>query len=224
MTVTDHTVETTDQCCVSHRTDSAAAPAGAEIATHRSDLDRLIDSTEVQIGELQRKLAELRARRPHDLVKDYEFRDWSNAPIRLSQLFGEHRDLIVVHNMGTSCNYCTLWADGFIGLWPHLQSRAAFVVTSPDPVDLQRSFARGRGWTFRMMSAHGTPFFEDMGFVDAAGEPMPGASTFQRQTDGSILRIQRAEFGPGDQFCAAWHFFDLLAEGVGSWQPQSKYR
>jgi predicted dithiol-disulfide oxidoreductase (DUF899 family) len=224
MAVTEHSVETTHPCCSAPAAHSADATTGAEIASHRSDLDRLIDNTEAHLGELQKKLAELRARRPHEPVKDYEFRDWSGAPIRLSQLFGAHRDLIVVHNMGAGCNYCTLWADGFIGLQPHLESRAAFVVTSPDPVELQRSFARSRSWTFRMVSAHGTPFFSDMGFTDGAGEPMPGTSTFQRQSDGTIVRIQRAEFGPGDQFCAAWHLFDLLADGVGAWQPQLKYR
>jgi predicted dithiol-disulfide oxidoreductase (DUF899 family) len=224
MTVTDHSVETTGSCCSSSAAGSADAPAGAEVAAQRSDLDRMIDNTEARIGELQKNLAELRARRPHEPVKDYEFRDWSGAPCRLSQLFGAQRDLIVVHNMGARCNYCTLWADGFNGLRPHLESRAAFVVTSPDPVELQRSFAHQRGWRFRMVSAHGTPFFAEMGFTDGVGDPMPGASTFQRQTDGTILRIQRAEFGPGDQFCAAWHLFDLLAGGVGAWQPQLKYR
>jgi predicted dithiol-disulfide oxidoreductase (DUF899 family) len=224
MTVTDRTAEATHSCCTPDATNSAAAPAGVEVAARRSDLDRLIDGTEVQIGELQKKLAELRGRRPHELVDDYEFRGWDDAPVRLSQLFGKHRDLIVVHNMGARCNYCTLWADGFVGLRPHLESRAAFVVTSPDPVELQRSFARGRGWTLRMVSSHGTPFFADMGFTDAAGDPMPGTSTFRRQPDGTMLRIQRAEFGPGDQFCAAWHLFDLLADGAGDWQPQLKYR
>jgi predicted dithiol-disulfide oxidoreductase (DUF899 family) len=187
-------------------------------------LDQLIDRTEVQIGELQKTLAKLRSQRPHDPVKDYEFRDWNDSPVRLSQLFGKHRDLIVVHNMGIRCNYCTLWADGFVGLRPHLESRAAFVVISPDSIRVQRSFARSRGWTFRMVSALGTPFFTDMGFTDGAGAPMPGTSSFQRQTDGSILRIQRAEFGPGDQFCAAWHLFDLLVGGAADWRPRLKYR
>lgn len=223
MTVTDPIADAAHACCAPDLAESTK-PAGAEVASHRSDLDRLIDGTEVQIGELQKKLAELRARRPRELVKDYEFRGWDDAPVRLSQLFGRQRDLIIVHNMGAGCNYCTLWADGLVGLRPHLESRAAFVVISPDPVDVQLAFARSRGWTFRMVSAHSSQFFTDMGFTDGAGDPMPGTSTFQRQADGAILRIQRAEFGPGDQFCAAWHLFDLLADGTADWQPQLKYR
>ncbi len=146
------------------------------------------------------------------------------TPVRLSHLFGKHDDLIVVHNMGMSCNYCTLWADGFMGLRPHLESRAAFVVISPDPIDVQRSFAHSRGWSFRMVSSQGTPFFTDMGFTDGVGDPMPGTSTFQRRADGTIVRVQRAEFGSDDQFCVAWPLFDLLADGTGDWQPQLEYQ
>jgi hypothetical protein len=62
-----------------------------------------------------------------------------------------------------------------------------------------------------------------MGFTDGQGDPMPGVSVFRGGTDGRIMRVQRAEFGPGDQFCAAWHFFDMLADGVDGWEPRSRY-
>jgi predicted dithiol-disulfide oxidoreductase (DUF899 family) len=225
MLITGPTKDIQD-CCAAHDValGETVAAAGAEVSAHRSNLDSEIEMTEAQIGGLQKKIAELRARRPQEVVKKYEFLDWNGATLRLSQLFGKHRDLILVHNMGVGCAYCTLWADGFIGLRPHLESRAAFVVASPDPADVQRSFAQARGWNFRMVSAHGTAFFDDMGFVDGRGDPMPGVSTFRRESEETIVRIQRAEFGPGDQFCAAWHLFDLLADGVGDWQPQFSYR
>jgi hypothetical protein len=35
--------------------------------------------------------------------------------------------------------------------------------------------------------------------------------------------VGRAEFGPGDDFCAVWHFFDLLPEGVDGWEPRFAY-
>ena len=51
------------------------------------------------------------ARRPvEDVVFESEV-----GPVRLSELFGEHDDLVIIHNMGASCRYCTLWADGFSG-------------------------------------------------------------------------------------------------------------
>jgi len=111
-------------------------------------------------------------------------------------------------------------AFGFTGIKHHLERRAAFVVSSPDPPKLQEAFARARGWNFRMVSASGSGFFRDMGFEDRAGNPMPGVSVFTREPDGSISRLQRAEFGPGDAFCPVWHFFDLLADGVNGWEPR----
>ena len=46
---------------------------------------------------------------------------------------------------------------------------------------------------------------------------------FRKEADGKIYRASRAEFGPGDNFCAVWHFFDLLPEGIDGWQPKLNY-
>jgi len=35
--------------------------------------------------------------------------------------------------------------------------------------------------------------------------------------------IAATAFSPGDDFCSLWHFFDLLPEGTGDWQPQYRY-
>jgi predicted dithiol-disulfide oxidoreductase (DUF899 family) len=80
-------------------------------------------------------------------VSDYTFAT-ADGTVRLSALFSGNRDLIVIHNMGTTCPYCTLWADGFNGISDHLASRAAFVVSSPDRPEVQKKFAAGRGWRF----------------------------------------------------------------------------
>ena len=45
-------------------------------------------------------------------VIDYDLVDSENQKIKLSQLFGTKKDLILVHNMGKSCPYCTMWAEG----------------------------------------------------------------------------------------------------------------
>ncbi len=138
------------------------------------------------------------------------------------KLFGDKDDLIVIHNMGRGCSYCTMWADGFNGLLPHLEDRAAFVVASPDSPEVQKEFATGRGWRFRMASAHGTSFNKAAGFEVPEG-PMPGVSTFRRDREGRIYRVSKAEIQPGDDFCSAWHLFDLLEGGPGDWGPSYTY-
>ncbi len=157
----------------------------------------------------------------HEEVHDYSFTDWSDNTIRLSELFGKKQDLILIHNMGRECPMCTMWADGFNGVLPHLEDRAAFVVTSPDSPAMQKKFARGRGWKFKMLSAQGTSFIEDMG-LGTAEDPSPGVSAFHKK-GGKVYRVAQDRFGPGDDYCSVWHLFGLLLGGDKGWHPKFRY-
>ena len=134
----------------------------------------------------------------------------------------EKPDLIVIHNMGRGCTYCTLWADGFNGVHQHLADRSAFVVCSPDAIDVQKEFAAGRGWRFPMVSTKDSPFAQDMGFKSEKSWE-PGVSTFHREPDGKVVRVARATLGPFDPFCSVWHLIALLAGGVNGWEPKYRY-
>ncbi len=192
--------------------------------THmKTEIDTQIDKLEYELQDMKRKLAELRRTRPRESVSDYALTDSDGQEAKLSRLFGNQSRLILVHNMGRDCPYCTMWADGFTGLLPHLASRAAFAITSPDAPEAQKEFARSRGWDFPMYSTQGTSFVADMGFDDEKEGLMPGVSVFAKESDGRIYRVGRAEFGPGDNFCAVWHFFELLPEGIGDWEPKLSY-
>lgn len=174
-----------------------------------------------QIAELRDKMREARAAAEPEEVADYVFTD-PDGSVRLSELFRDKAHLIVIHNMGSSCPYCTLWADGFNGIYDHLANRAAFVVSSPDAPDLQKNFAASRGWRFPMVSHSGTSFSEDLGYRSAEGGCLPGVSVFRRDAN-RILRVSDTGFCPGDDFCALWHLFDLLPGGAGDWQARFCY-
>ena len=189
----------------------------------KTEIDNEIDELEYQLQKIKGKIAELRRKRPREKVKDYAFKDWDGREVPLSSLFGDKTRMILVHNMGIACSYCTMWADAFTGFLPHLTSRAAFVVTSPDKPEEQKEFAESRGWNFPMYSVGETSFISDMRFTDDEGGFMPGVSIFQKEADSKIYRVSRAEFGPGDDYCAVWHFFDLLPEGVDGWEPKFSY-
>jgi predicted dithiol-disulfide oxidoreductase (DUF899 family) len=186
-------------------------------------LEDSLRSLEEGLIENKRKLAELRRRLLKKQVSDYTFHAHDGSEVRLSELFGDRNELLLIHNMGKGCRYCTLWADGFNGIVQHLENRVPFVVVSPDQYEIQREFARGRGWRFRMFSSHGTSFFKDLGFENEKGNPMPGVSTFERSNDGKIFRISNTYFGPGDDFCSVWHLFDLLPKGSNDWAPKYEY-
>ncbi len=180
--------------------------------------DRLADYRR-QIAAIRENMRETLAAVEPQEVKDYGFTN-TEGTVRLSELFGDREDLIVIHNMGASCPACTLWADGYNGIHQHVVTRAAFIVSSPDRPAAQRQLADRRGWKFPMVSHAGSTFAADMGYVSAKGGWMPGVSVFRRAGD-TLLRISSAGFSPGDDFCSLWHFFDLLPGGAGDWRPAS---
>ena len=186
-----------------------------------ADANAKVADYQRQITDIRKKIDETRAATEPQRVMDYEFKSPA-GPVRLAQLFGVHEDLIVIHNMGTSCNACTMWADGYQGIHHHVIARTAFVVSSPDSPEIQQKFAASRSWTFSMVSHQGTTFAADMGYRSALGNWRPGISVFKR--DGkNIVRVSDAGLQPHDDFCTVYHLFDLLPGGVGDWSPKLRY-
>ncbi len=181
-----------------------------------------------RITALREEMRALQARIEPQELQDYVLTGWS-GPVRLSELFGDKPDLILIHNMGVGCTSCTMWADGFNGVYDHLAARAAFVVTSPNPVEVQKRFAASRGWRFPMISYEGSRLAEDLGYREG-GDPIdvklggwnPGVSVLRRE-GGRILRLSDAEFGPGDDFCVVYHLFDLAPGYDLTWAPRHSY-
>ena len=193
-----------------------------DVDAHEARKKALYEEIEAKHAEL----VELLKSEGPEPVEDYTLKGADGEAVTLSEAFGDKSDLILVHNMGRRCPYCTLWADGFNGVLPHLEDRAAFVVVSPDAPEDQQAFARSRGWRFRMLSAQDSPFTNDMGFqTEHEGKPfvLPGCSTFRKKDDGSIERVAKTFFGPGDPYCAVFHLFPLLAGGVDGWQAKLAY-
>ena len=174
-----------------------------------------------QIDALRVKMRELQANVEPEEVADYALTG-RDGPVKLSELFGDKDTLIVIHNMGKTCPACTMWADGYNGLLPHLQSRAAFVITSPDDPETQAAFAASRGWRFRMVSHRGSDFAAAMGYRSEQGGWLPGISVFQRDGD-RIVRVSDQRLGPGDDFCSVYHFLDMIPEGAAGWRPKFAY-
>ena len=177
-----------------------------------------IAAIERRIGELTAELNTLRRNNPPTTVPDYAFQTL-DGETTLGELFGVHEKLLVIHNMGQGCRYCTLWADGFNGLLPHLESVLSVVLVSKDAPALQRRFAHSRGWRFRMASHGGGAYIQEQGVFGEA-ENYPGAVVYERQ-GAAILRKNACVFGPGDLYCALWPFLGMA--GLDDWTPQYNY-
>lgn len=179
-----------------------------KIEKQLAEISEQIESSRKRKIELMSKLAEKE-------VKDYTLKDRNGKDVKLSEMFVDKKNLILVHNMGKACSYCTMWADGFKDTYKEIQKKAPFVLVSPDPPDVHKQFAESRGWNYPTYSADGSDFIFDMGFAfvkDGKKNYWPGVSVFEKTKDGKIKRVSKDIFGPGDFYCNIWHFLDLLPD------------
>ena len=164
---------------------------------------------------LAKKIAAKTQEQAHETVKDYALTNSAGETVALSSLFGERSRLIVIHNMGFSCSYCTLWADTINGTqyW-YEKEGISIALTSPNSVEDQAKGASKRGWTFDMYSLADDPSFAvDMGYSDGKYFH-PGASLFEKDEDGTIRRVGATFFGPGDSHVGVFHFLGMFPGGI----------
>ena len=178
------------------------------------------EELEFGIMEKSRQLAALRRDEDEIEVKDYVFQT-TTGEIGLSDLFAGREQMMVIHNMGQGCRYCSLWADGINGVHGHLENAMAVVLVSKDPPETQRRMALDRGWKFRMASHLGGDYMaEQCGMGDHAN--MPGAAIYVRRGK-KVARRGRTYFGPGDLYSPVWHFLALAGVEQSDWTPQFHY-
>ena len=179
-----------------------------------------IRDIELQICQLMEKLAKLQQSNRSNEVNNYKF-STLNGETNLLELFGEKDKLLVIHNMGQGCRYCTLWADGFNGFVQHLESIMSVVLVSKDPPKIQRQFANARGWRFRLASHGGGDYIQEQSVMEGSNN-MPGAVVYER--DGKkIYRKNDCVFGPGDIYCSVWSLLGLEGLNETNWTPPFSY-
>lgn len=179
-----------------------------------------IEALEYEIFEKAQRLAALRRAETAPKISDYSF-DTLNGPVLLSSLFGAQDRLLMIHNMGQACRYCTLWADGLNGILPHLEDAMAVVLTSKDSPEIQRQLAMDRGWQFRTVSHRGGAYMQEQCAMDTSSN-IPGAAVYERDGD-KILRRGKTYFGPGDLYSPMWHILALAGLSSDAWTPQFHY-
>ena len=222
-------------------------PHPNESPTYRKQRAELL-AAEIALKDEVERVAALRRALPLDTqVEDYEFEEIP-APlaagdasprrkVRLSALFDRpDQTVVLMHFMfgkkqRQPCPMCTLWADGYDGIVPHLEQRVRFAVVVAGDVAAFRDYARSRGWrNLRILSTGDSPVKCDLGFEEADGAQQPGASVFRLGADGRPRHCysMSAMFTP-DQFRGMdlltpfWNFLDLTPEGRGDFMPKRAY-
>ena len=179
-------------------------------------IEKELEEIHKQISELKKRETELKQQWGEGEIQDYELQSL-DGPVKLSEAFGDKELMVLVHNMGKQCPYCTLWADGFKSLYDYIEggvpggeTQAAFIVVSPDDPQTQKEYAESRGWKFRMLSAKDSSLPADLGYHDTEKDfYLPGVSILKKD-NGKVRRVARDWFGPGDDYNAVFSFFRLM--------------
>jgi len=189
-------------------------------------------AAEIALKDQVEHVAALRRSLPFGMsVPDYVFREGPmdlthNDPgdfhdVHLADLFTDgHDTLIVDHLMFAAeddepCVMCSMWADGYSAVTPHVLQRASFVLVAKADIHKLRSWARHRGWNrIRLLSSHDNTFNRDFGMEEADGSQNPGLSVFTRTPDGVVYHRYTigAEFDEHnnrgiDPYSPVWNLF-----------------
>ena len=174
---------------------------------------------------------------PWELVtKSYAF-DTIAGRKTLADLFDGRSQLIIYHFMFTpddkaGCPHCSLRADGFDGIGPHLNARdVTMAVVSSAPLPKLTEYKNRMGWRFNWVSSAPSDFNRDY-FVSFTPEeraakkayynytitdPGPpereGHSVFSKDADGAVYHTYSCYARGNDKLNIHYHYLDMVPRG-----------
>jgi len=193
---------------------------------------------EKEFTRLRDELSKERRELPWEPVtKEYVFDGPNGEKQTLSQLFGTKSQLAIYHFMlgpkdEAGCTSCSLLADHYSGMVPHLAQRdTAFVVVSRAPYAKIQAYKERMGWTFKWVSAgpgNDFPFDTQTAFTDEQvatkaiynyteckpfGTEMPGVSVFAKNQNGDVFHTYSTYARGLDMFMGTYHWLDITPKG-----------
>jgi len=188
--------------------------------THQSD----------EMSRLQRSLPWER------VTKEYVF-EGPGGRETLADLFAGRSQLIVYHFMfhpddAAGCPHCSLRADGFAGIGPHLNHRdVTMVVVSRAPYRKLEEYRTRMGWTFKWVSSAGSDFnfdyqasftpaemaakraFYNFTVRDPFAPEREGHSIFYKDARGAVFHTYSCYDRGNDKLNIHYHYLDLVPKG-----------
>jgi predicted dithiol-disulfide oxidoreductase (DUF899 family) len=217
-----------------------------ESESYRAARNELLEA-EIQLRRNIEAVATKRRELPlgGKVEQDYVF-DQSTGPnstqkVRLSDLFAEGKDTLIIYSfmfgpqMTEPCVMCTSMIDGLNGQARHVEQRVNLAVVARSPVARIMQFARERGWTgVRLLSSSDCDYNRDYHAETEDGNQWPALNVFVRW-QGAIHHFYNAEllYAPSDAgqnqrhvdlIWPLWNLFDLTPDGRGEkWYPRLSY-
>jgi len=170
------------------------------------------------------------------VTKDYVF-DTPAGPRSLADLFDGRSQLVIYHFMfhpddKAGCPHCSLRADGFAGIIPHLKHRdVTMVVASRAPLAKLAEYQKRIGWAVTLLSSGGSDFnLDDQVAVtpeeraakravynyticDPKAREREGHSIFYKDADGAVFHTYSCYNRGNDQLNVHYHYLDLVPKG-----------
>jgi predicted dithiol-disulfide oxidoreductase (DUF899 family) len=170
------------------------------------------------------------------VTKEYVF-DGQNGRETLQDLFGGRSQLVVYHFMfhpddKVGCPHCSLRADGFSGVIPHLNQRdVTMVVVSRAPYSKLVDYQKRMGWNFKWVSSGGSDFNFDFqtSFTpeemeakramynytlrDPLAREREGHSIFYKDESGAVFHTYSCYDRGNDKLNIHYHYLDLVPKG-----------
>ena len=182
---------------------------------------------EQELVDKVKAVAEKRRKLPlgGKLKEDYVFRRANagkvGAPVKFSELFGDHDTLLLYSFMfgpdwDKPCPSCTSLVDGFDRAWYSVTRDAAFVAIAKAPAERIAAWAKERGWSqIELVSGFESPFQADyrcQGDNDDMQWPVMHVFT---KRDGEIFHFWATETMSNhvDTVWAYWNLMDFTPEG-----------
>src|SRR5215813_10741506 len=204
-----------------------------ESKEYRDARGRLLEA-ERRLRDQIEEVAALRRRLPlgGELKEDYLFKASAGGAVRLSQLFENGKNSLLVYSfmfsprMKEACPMCTSLIDGYDATVRNLTQRANFAVVAHSPIERLQAFARERGWRdVRLLSAEANTYMNDYHSENENSDPLPVMNVFQKK-DGKIHHTWASELNyidpnPGenqrhlDLVWPLWNLLDFTPEGRG---------
>lgn len=186
-----------------------------------------------QVEEMSREVRDL----PWEQVtKEYVF-DGAGGRQTLADLFDGRSQLIVYHFMfhpddKAGCPHCSLRADNFNGIIPHLNQRdVTMVVVSRAPYEKLAVYRERMGWSFPWLSSGGSDFnrdyyvsftpeekaekraFYNYTFCDPQALEREGHSIFYKDEAGDVFHTYSCYHRGNDKLNLHYHYLDLVPNG-----------
>jgi predicted dithiol-disulfide oxidoreductase (DUF899 family) len=170
------------------------------------------------------------------VTKPYEFEGRAGRET-LADLFDGRSQLVIYHFMfhpddKAGCPHCSLRADGFNGIGPHLNQRdVTMVVVSRAPFRKLAEYQQRMGWSFKWVSSEGSEFNRDyqtsftpeemtakralynFTMRDPKAREREGHSIFYKNEQGAVFHTYSCYDRGNDKLNIHYHYLDLVPKG-----------